>query len=75
MRPRVNAACDTLTYSPGSAAPLMGLSEATVRRMLDRGELRYGLHPRTGRMRITGRAINQWLAMQAEAAGYQGLPE
>lgn len=70
MRPRVNAACDTLTYSPGRAAPLLGVSESTVRRMMAEGALRYGLHPRTGRKRITGKSINQWLAKIAEAAGY-----
>ena len=70
MRPRANAACDTLTYSPGNAAPLMGVSESTVRRMMAEGVIRYGLHPRTGRKRITGKAINQWLSRQAEAAGY-----
>lgn len=70
MRPKVNAACDTMTYSPRQAAPLMGVGETTVRRMMASGELKYGLHPRTGRQRIAGKAINLWLARMAEAAGY-----
>ena len=70
MKPTVNAACDTLTYSVGQAAQLMCVGETTVRRMVASGELKYGLHPRTGQKRITGKAINQWLARMAEAAGY-----
>jgi excisionase family DNA binding protein len=52
-----------LLYSPLDAAALMGLSRATVYRMLDDGEL-VAIHAgRTGKaIRITRASIDEWLA-------------
>lgn len=67
MNLRATVCCDTLTYSVGRAAQLLGVGETTMRRMLRDGRMRYGLDSR-GRIRIAGRNINAYLTKELRAA-------